>query len=112
MLQGTPCVHDVGLRKTHSLEELGERCRSIDQGLRSLVDRAVPLTEYAWMKFRYPGEYDEPSLDEAAESRRLVEQVWDAVCARLPEEARPASKTVEPAPDVRSDPDIVSQRDH
>jgi HEPN domain-containing protein len=83
--------HDVPFRKTHSLEELGERCLSVDESLRALVDRVVPLTEYAW-KFRYPGEYDEPALEEAAESRRLAEQVWDAVVARLPQEAWPSAK--------------------
>lgn len=52
--------HDVPFRKTHSLEEIGERCLSLDHSLEALVDRAVPFTEYAW-KFRYPGEYEEPS---------------------------------------------------
>ena len=89
--------HDVPFRKTHSLEELGERCLSIDETLRPLVDRVVPLTEYAW-KFRYPGEYDEPSIDEAAEGRRLIQEVWEAVLARLPKEARDASSNIEPVP--------------
>src|SRR5204863_7028655 len=84
--------HDIPFRKTHRLEELGERCASIDESLRPLLDRVVPLTEYAW-KFRYPGEHDEPSLVEAAEDRRLVEEVWDAVLARVPQEARPPSNT-------------------
>lgn len=46
--------HDRPFRKTHSLEELGEQCLEIDSTLKSLVDRVVPLTEYAW-KSRYPG---------------------------------------------------------
>jgi len=45
----------VAFRKTHSLEELGEACLQLEPALRPLVDRAVPLTEYAW-KYRYPGE--------------------------------------------------------
>jgi len=84
---------DVPFRKTHSLEELGELCLSIDRSLQLVVDRAVPLTEYAW-KFRYPGAYEVPSPDEATESLAIVEAVWTAVIARLPEEARPAQ--VEP----------------
>lgn len=48
--------HDRPFRKTHSLEELGQACLSIDRSLEGLVDRSVPLTEYAW-KFRYPGGY-------------------------------------------------------
>lgn len=50
--------HDQPFRKTHSLEELGEACLQLDATLRPFVDRAVPLTEYAW-KFRYPGELEE-----------------------------------------------------
>ena len=79
--------HDVAFRKTHSLEELGEQCLSIDRTLEPLVDRSVPLTEYAW-KFRYPGNYDEPSPGEAVEGLRLVEDVRGAVLARLPPEFR------------------------
>ncbi len=45
--------HNVPFRKTHSLEELGEQCLRIDESLKELVDRAVPLTDYAW-RFRYP----------------------------------------------------------
>ena len=35
-----------------SSEEIGEQCLGIDPTLKGLIDRAVPLTEYAW-KFRY-----------------------------------------------------------
>ena len=45
--------HDVVFRKTHNLEELGEQRLAIDPTLREVVDRAVPLTEYAW-RFRPP----------------------------------------------------------
>jgi HEPN domain-containing protein len=79
--------HDVAFRKTHSLEELGEQCLSIDRTLEPLVDQSVPLTEYAW-KFRYPGSDDEPSPGEAVEGLRLVENVRGAVLARLPPEFR------------------------
>lgn len=67
--------HDRPFRKTHSIEELGQACTTIDQGLGDLVDAAVPLTEYAW-KFRYPGEVGDPSHEEAeravAAARKLV----------------------------------------
>ena len=43
--------HQIPFRKTHSLEEVGEQCLAIDADLKATVDRAVPLTEYAW-KFR------------------------------------------------------------
>ena len=89
----------VPFRKTHSLEELGEQCLSIDRGLAPLLDRVVPLTEYAW-KFRYPGEQSEPSLAEATESRRLVDEVWDAVTTRLPSQAWPPAHPVGSRPSL------------
>jgi HEPN domain-containing protein len=39
--------HHTPFRKTHSLEEIGEQCLDIDRTLQDIVDRAVPLTEYA-----------------------------------------------------------------
>lgn len=56
--------------------------------LQSLVDRAVPLTEYAW-RFRYPGEPVEPSREEAQEALLLAREVFDAIIGRLPTEVRP-----------------------
>jgi HEPN domain-containing protein len=53
-LKGFLTWHHQTFRKTHSLEELGEQCLTISPVLKPLIDRAVPLTEYAW-KFRYPG---------------------------------------------------------
>lgn len=37
------------------------------RNIEALVDRAAPLSEYAW-KFRYPGESDEPSAHDADEA--------------------------------------------
>ena len=58
-MKGFLTWHNRPFRKTHSLEEIGEQCLEIDQTLKPMVGRAVPLTEYAW-KFRYPGAPDEP----------------------------------------------------
>jgi HEPN domain-containing protein len=69
--------HDVPFRKTHNLEELGRQCVALDAALGTLVDQAVPLTEYAW-KFRYPGDFDEPAREEAGPA-----------LARVPREAQP-----------------------
>ncbi len=79
--------HNVVFRKTHSLEEIGEQCLDLDPTLRDVVDQAVPLTEYAW-KFRYPGEQEEPFEGEAKEAFLVSGKVYEAVTARLPEEAR------------------------
>ena len=80
--------HSTPFRKTHNLEELGEQCLRLDPTLKGIVDRAVPLTEYAW-KFRYPGDPDEPSREEAEKALALAREVVDAILARLPPEVRP-----------------------
>jgi len=80
--------HNVPFRKTHSLEELGEQCLELDPTLSALVDRAVPLTEYAW-RFRYPGEPEEPSLEEAEEALAIAQEVFEAILRRLPPEVAP-----------------------
>jgi HEPN domain-containing protein len=80
--------NSVAFRKTHSLEELGEACLQLEPALRPLVDRAVPLTEYAW-KYRYPGEEEAPSVEEAQEASAIAREVYDAITIRLPPKARP-----------------------
>ena len=80
--------HDQPFRKTHSIEEVGELCLALDETLKPHVDRAAPLTEFAW-KFRYPGVAEEPSIEEARAALTTATDVYDAVLARLPDEARP-----------------------
>jgi len=87
-MRGFLTWHNRPLRKTHSLEEIGEQCLGIDQTLKPLVDRAVPLTAYAW-KFRYPGEPEEPPLSESQEAFALAREVYEAILTRLPVEVRP-----------------------
>ena len=87
-MKGFLTWHDCPLRKTHSLEEIGNQCLGIDQTLKPLVDRAVPLTDYAW-KFCYPGEPEEPSLSESKDAFALAREVFEAILSRLPEEVRP-----------------------
>ena len=87
-MKGFLTWHNRPFRKTHSLEEIGELCLEIDSTIEPLVDRAVPLTAYAW-KFRYPGELEEPSVVEAEEALAVAREVYEAVLSRLPEEVRP-----------------------
>ena len=82
--------HDTPFRKTHSLEELGRECCAIDPTLGSVVDEAVPLTEYAWA-FRYPGEAPAPDTEEGGSSLRIARRMVEAIVARFPEEAVPGS---------------------
>jgi HEPN domain-containing protein len=84
-LKGFLMWNNIPFRKTHSLEEIGEQCLDLDSTLRDVVDRAVPLTEYAW-KFRYPGDPEEPSLEEAEEALVIARELYDALLTRLPPE--------------------------
>ena len=84
--------HDRPFRKTHNLEEIGEVCLGIDPSLRDLIDRAAPLSEYAW-RFRYPGEAHDPTRDEAESALAVARDVFQAVLARLPESVRPTGST-------------------
>jgi len=77
---------NVPFRKTHNLEEIGEQCLRLDPTLKAEIDRAVPLTEYAW-KFRYPGEPGAPTPEEAEEALANAREVYAAVLNRLPSEA-------------------------
>jgi HEPN domain-containing protein len=77
--------HDIPFRWTHSLEEIGQQCVSIDATLKGLIDRAVPLTEYAW-KFRYPAEIEEVTEEEVKQALQTARTVYDTVLARLPKE--------------------------
>jgi HEPN domain-containing protein len=75
--------HCVPFRKTHNLIELGEACCRIDPSLDALLRRAAPLTEYAW-KFRYPGDPEEATAEEASEALATAREVFDAVVRCLP----------------------------
>jgi HEPN domain-containing protein len=79
--------HHTPFRKTHNLVELGEACCQIDPGLEPLLRLAAPLTEYAW-KFRYPGDPEEPTAEEATGALMIAREVFDAVVGRLPSEVR------------------------
>ena len=80
--------HDRPFRKTHSLEEIGAACAEIDPSLRTLLEHAVPLSEYAW-RFRYPGEPEEPPREEAEGALATAREIYEALLARLPAEVRP-----------------------
>ncbi|MBM3746669.1 MAG: HEPN domain-containing protein [Acidobacteria bacterium] len=86
-LKGFLTWHQVSFRKTHNLEEVGEQCLRLDPSLKAEIDRAAPLTEYAW-KFRYPGDPGAPTSEEADEAIACACQVHAAVLSRLPGEAR------------------------
>ena len=80
--------HSTPFRKTHLLEEIGSQCLNIEPALLPLVDKAVPLTKYAW-KYRYPGEPEQPSPQETAAALKVAKMVYADIVRRLPKEAGP-----------------------
>ena len=80
--------HDVPFRKTHDLAEIGEQCVRQDRSLEPLCRSAEGLTTFAWI-FRYPGEPEEPPVEDAVGALALARDVYHAVLSRLPEEVRP-----------------------
>lgn len=87
-LKGFLAWHDIPFRKTHNLEETGQACIAINANLRVTIDRAIPLTEYAW-KFRYPGAVEEPTREEAQDAFAAAGDVYTAIIALIPVEAKP-----------------------
>ncbi len=79
---------DVPFRKTHNLRESGEACARVDESLVSLAQRAEDLTQFAWV-FRYPGEPEQPSREEAEAALAVAREVYEAALSRLPAEVRP-----------------------
>lgn len=82
-LKGFLSWHRIPFRKTHNLVELGEACCQVDSSLEPLLERVAPLTEYAW-KFRYPGDPEEATAEEAAGALATAREAFDAVEERLP----------------------------
>lgn len=90
-MKGYLTWHSRVFRKTHNLSELGGMCIDADVTLEPLLQRATRLTDYAW-KYRYPGEPDEPSREEAESALALAREVYDAVLGRLPADVWPAGR--------------------
>lgn len=80
--------HGVPFRKTQNLVALGGACCRTDPTLEPLLRRAAPLTEYAW-RFRYSGEPEEATAEEAAAALSTAHEVHDSVLRRLPTEVQP-----------------------
>ena|SRR6266511_616926 len=87
-MKGFLAWHDRPFGKTHNLVELGRACVSIAPDLEAVLIQAGPLTEYAW-RFRYPGDPDGPSPEEARLALAVAREVLGALLARLPGEIRP-----------------------
>ena len=65
--------------------ELGIICSKLDPSLENTLRTTAGLSEYATV-YRYPGETEPPSEEEAAGARELAEGVLSELLARLPAE--------------------------
>jgi hypothetical protein len=61
---------------------------ALDATLQTIVDEAVPLTEYAWL-YRYPGPAVVPGLTEAEMAYAIAQRVYGAILNRIPNAAHP-----------------------
>ncbi len=87
-MKGYLAWHDVPFGKTHDLAAIGGLCAGHARDLEALCRRAERLSVFAWV-FRYPGDPEEPTRNEADGALRLAREVYDAVLSRLPAEVRP-----------------------
>jgi HEPN domain-containing protein len=87
-MKGFLTAHDRVFRKTHDLDELSSACEAIDPTLKEVLSPARDLTVFAW-EFRYPGEAETPSIEEARQFRGVAGEVYQAILVRLPQEVHP-----------------------
>lgn len=82
-LKGFLTWHDQPFRKTHEIRELAAQTIALVPGLEPLLLEASTLTPFATV-FRYPGETEEPTVDEALEAIALAESVVQSLLIQLP----------------------------
>lgn len=80
--------HDRPFKKTHDLDELGRACLEVDADLGDRMKSVATLTVFAW-EFRYPGDTQVPSMNEAREYLAVAETLYTAILARLPHTCHP-----------------------
>jgi predicted nucleotidyltransferase len=83
---GSKAGGDSGKDSDYDLLLLVERPADLESA--AMERRAEQLPAFAWV-FRYPGEHQGPSAEEAQEALVIAQRVYEAVLARLPGEVRP-----------------------
>ena len=74
--------HEQPFPLTHDLAVLLRLCVSLDPGIATGVEPALDLTQFA-ARFRYPGEDEIPSLEEARQWVAAAAGVLDCVSIRI-----------------------------
>jgi len=75
-------AHGLPYPLTHNLTLLMDLCSDLDASLHDQVLPSVWLTQFA-VRFRYPGDFSEPSLEQAAEGLAAARAVHSGIAARL-----------------------------
>ncbi len=84
-LKGFLTYHQQPFGKTHDIRELSKSCLHVDTTLGPMLERALPLTWYAW-KFRYPGSPEEPTPEETQDALTAARETLADLLGRLPGE--------------------------
>jgi len=87
-MKGFLTAYDKVFRKTHDLDALATVCDAIDPSLADTLKESCDLTVFAW-EFRYPGETEVPSEEEARKSLAIASRAYEEILSRLPKQAQP-----------------------
>jgi hypothetical protein len=80
--------HQTRFNKEHDLRYLGNLAIQRDSTLQGAIDEAAELNPFA-VTFRYPGELDAPTAEDASNALDTAQRLYDEILRRLPEEVRP-----------------------
>ena len=90
--QGFSTWHQRQFPRTHNLTVLSGFCAELDSTLDAVLAPSLALTRFA-VTMRYPGEIDEPSIEEVREWMAVARAIFEAICARLPRETTRACES-------------------
>lgn len=76
--------HQIEFRKTHDIQELLDLVDDVDHYLPESISESVDLTPYG-VEYRYPGDYPDATMEDAAKALDVARRVCDEIRSRLPE---------------------------
>ncbi|NLA75595.1 MAG: HEPN domain-containing protein [Deltaproteobacteria bacterium] len=76
--------HQIEFRKTHDIQELLDLVSDVDVNLPESIAESANLTPYG-VEYRYPGDYPDATMKDAAKALEVVRHVRDEIRYRLPE---------------------------
>lgn len=87
-IKGFLVWHQERFRKDHDIRYLGTLVLQKDNTLQEELDEATTLNPFA-VTFRYPGEAEWPSTDDANDALNIAEKLLIEILSRLPKEVHP-----------------------